>query len=268
MSSIKLRMVSDCHYQLPTVPSRCSTCGNSAGPTSPPCDRRSSTSKSDSNSFSAEKGTRHVLETIRSIPSHRHWTPTCRRYSSPRTITGHPNQCYPVKMDLAPVESNVRAHCFLFVHTDTISISLCLVNKTPITVKNDSRPHTPSFTSVEQTLNLSYAPTSSFIDVFHSQTKQIVNAVLLLTRQHDTNDADRLSARLHRSVSPINDKEQMQLVKNVAIAVRDLLQTLDYASASIKAMVSADSRLHHSPSSSFIDSPNNATDISHGSWWL
>jgi ornithine carbamoyltransferase len=29
----------------------------------------------------------------------------------------------------------------------------------------------------------------------------------------------------------------MQLVKNIAIAVRDLLQTLDYAPASIKQMV-------------------------------
>ena len=206
-----------------------------------------------------------MKETIRSNALHRHWTPTCRRCYSRRTITGHPSQCYPVKMDSPPVESNVRPHCF--VHIDETSISLCLVNNHAAAVKTDSRPHTPSFTSVEQRLNLSCSSPSSFIDVFHSQTKQIVNAVLLLTRQNDTNELDSLSARLHRSLSPINDKEQMQLVKNVAIAVRDLLQTLDYAPASIKEMVSADLLLDRSPFSSLIASPNNATGISHGSWW-
>ena len=42
-----------------------------------------------------------------------------------------------------------------------------------------------------------------------------------------------------RPLSPINDKEQIQLVKNIAIAVRDLLQTLDYARLPIKEMVNS-----------------------------
>ena len=75
------------------------------------------------------------------------------------------------------------------------------------------------------------------IDLFHSQTKQIVNAVLILTRRQDIDTNQNFSSRFDRSLSPRNDKEQMQLVKNVAIAVRDLLQTLDYAPASIKQLV-------------------------------
>ncbi len=73
------------------------------------------------------------------------------------------------------------------------------------------------------------------IDLFHSQTKRIVSAVLTLTRQHEIDN--NLSSKHIHSLSPINDREQMQLVKNIAIAVRDLLQTLDYAPVSIKEMV-------------------------------
>ena len=80
-------------------------------------------------------------------------------------------------------------------------------------------------------------PSSLLIDLFHSQTKQIVSAVLALTRQHEMDDNNRLSTQRNRPLSPMDDKEQMQLVKNIAIAVRDLLQTLDYAPVSIKAMV-------------------------------
>jgi hypothetical protein len=75
------------------------------------------------------------------------------------------------------------------------------------------------------------------IDLFHSQTKQIVSAVLALTRQNEADDTTGPINRHNRPLSPIDDKEQMQLVKNVAIAVRDLLQTLDYAPISIKEMV-------------------------------
>jgi hypothetical protein len=79
---------------------------------------------------------------------------------------------------------------------------------------------------------------SLLVDLFHSQTKQIVSAVLVLTRQNEIdNNNNGLSARYNRSLSPINDKQQMQLVKNVAIAVRDLLQTLDYAPTPIKQLV-------------------------------
>ena len=73
--------------------------------------------------------------------------------------------------------------------------------------------------------------------MFHSQTKQIVGAVLALTRQHETDSDSGISSIYHRPVSPIDDREQMQLVKNIAVAVRDLLQTLDYAPISIKEMV-------------------------------
>jgi hypothetical protein len=58
-----------------------------------------------------------------------------------------------------------------------------------------------------------------------------------LTRQNEFDNNNSLSSRFTRPLSPINDKEQMQLVKNIAIAVRDLLQTLDYAPATIKEMV-------------------------------
>ena len=76
------------------------------------------------------------------------------------------------------------------------------------------------------------------LDLFHSQTKQIVHAVLALTRQHEMDDHSGSITKSNRPLSPIDDKEQMQLVKNVAIAVRDLLQTLDYAPPVIKQMVS------------------------------
>jgi len=77
--------------------------------------------------------------------------------------------------------------------------------------------------------------TSLLIDLFHSQTKQIVTAVIALTNQNETNNNNKPSS--------INDKEQMQLVKNVAIAVRDLLQTLDYAPAPIKEL--SEQRYNH-----------------------
>lgn len=78
---------------------------------------------------------------------------------------------------------------------------------------------------------------STLIDLFHSQTKQIVNAVLVLTRHNETDNNNRMVSRFNRPLSPTTDKEQMQLVKNIAIAVRDLLQTLDYAPIAIKEMV-------------------------------
>jgi NADPH-dependent curcumin reductase CurA len=78
---------------------------------------------------------------------------------------------------------------------------------------------------------------SLLIDLFHSQTKQIVSAVLALTRQNESDNDNGISSRYNRPLSPINDKEQMQLVKNIAIAVRDLLQTLDYAPTPVKEMV-------------------------------
>ena len=82
--------------------------------------------------------------------------------------------------------------------------------------------------------------TSSILltDLFHSQTRQIVSAVLALTRQNDIDHSNASAQLSNRPLSPVNEKEQMQLVKNVAIAVRDLLQTLDYAPAPIKTMVS------------------------------
>lgn len=75
------------------------------------------------------------------------------------------------------------------------------------------------------------------LELFHSQTKQIVGAVLVLTRQNETDSDSGISSIYQRPSSPINDREQMQLVKNIAVAVRDLLQTLDYAPNSIKEMV-------------------------------
>ena len=78
----------------------------------------------------------------------------------------------------------------------------------------------------------------SLIDLFHSQTKQIVSAVLTLTRQNENDESGHLLAsQATRSLSPLDDKQQMELVKNIAIAVRDLLQTLDYAPMRIKEMV-------------------------------
>ena len=74
-------------------------------------------------------------------------------------------------------------------------------------------------------------------DLFHSQTKQIVSAVLALTRQNDIDHSNASAQPFNRPLSPVNEKEQMQLVKNVAITVRDLLQTLDYAPTPIKTMV-------------------------------
>jgi hypothetical protein len=76
------------------------------------------------------------------------------------------------------------------------------------------------------------------IDLFHTQTKKIVGAVLALTRQSESDYDSRISSSTYnRLLSPLNDKELMQLVRNIAIAVRDLLQTLDYAPISIKEMV-------------------------------
>jgi hypothetical protein len=98
---------------------------------------------------------------------------------------------------------------------------------------------TPSFDSTDRNLKSSKNQNHQsklLIELFHSQTKQIVSAVLALTRQNET-DSDSGISTSHRPPSPINDKEQMQLVKNIAIAVRDLLQTLDYAPTSIKQMV-------------------------------
>ncbi|CAF3463646.1 unnamed protein product, partial [Rotaria sp. Silwood2] len=70
---------------------------------------------------------------------------------------------------------------------------------------------------------------SSLINLFRSQTKQIITAVLKLTRQSETDYNSGIPITYNRPLSPIKDREQMQLVKNIAIAVRDLLQTLDYA---------------------------------------
>ncbi|CAF5061850.1 unnamed protein product [Rotaria magnacalcarata] len=84
---------------------------------------------------------------------------------------------------------------------------------------------------------------SVLLDLFHSQTKQIVNAVLILTRQNEPDNNNGLQLRFNRPMSPTDDKEQMQLVKNIAIAVRDLLQTLDYAPTSIKEM--SEQRYNH-----------------------
>ncbi|CAF4898002.1 unnamed protein product, partial [Rotaria socialis] len=58
----------------------------------------------------------------------------------------------------------------------------------------------------------------------------------MLTRQNEPDNNNGLQLRFNRPMSPTTDKEQMQLVKNIAIAVRDLLQTLDYAPISIKEM--------------------------------
>ncbi|CAF4763102.1 unnamed protein product, partial [Rotaria sp. Silwood2] len=77
---------------------------------------------------------------------------------------------------------------------------------------------------------------SSLINLFRSQTKQIITAVLKLTRQSETDYNSGIPITYNRPLSPIKDREQMQLVKNIAIAVRDLLQTLDYAPLSIKEM--------------------------------
>ncbi len=92
---------------------------------------------------------------------------------------------------------------------------------------------------VKSTKSKEQSSTSSslLVDLFYSQTKQIVNAVLVLTRQYEIDNNNGISSKKTRPLSPITDKEQMQLVRNIAISVRDLLQTLDYAPASIKEMV-------------------------------
>ncbi|CAF3391796.1 unnamed protein product [Rotaria sp. Silwood1] len=77
----------------------------------------------------------------------------------------------------------------------------------------------------------------SLMNLFRSQTKQIISAVLKLTRQSETDYNNGIPITYNRPLPPINDREQMQLVKNIAVAVRDLLQTLDYAPLSIKEMV-------------------------------
>ena len=71
----------------------------------------------------------------------------------------------------------------------------------------------------------------------HSQTKHIIDAVLVLTRQNEIDYNNGTNLRYSRPLSPINDKQQMQLVKNIAIAVRDLLQTIDRSPIFIKEMV-------------------------------
>ncbi|CAF1242738.1 unnamed protein product [Adineta steineri] len=86
-------------------------------------------------------------------------------------------------------------------------------------------------------------PSSLLVDLFHSQTKQIVGAVLALTRQYEMSHNNGNLSKNNRPLSPISDKEQMQLVRNIAIAVRDLLQTLDYAPTSIKQM--SEQRYNH-----------------------
>ena len=105
-----------------------------------------------------------------------------------------------------------------------------------------SSPSTSSFDnndSSDTTVASGIRSSSLLIDLFQSQTDQIVNAVLKLTRQNDLNDNDRLlrSSFEHLSLTSFNDREEMQLVKNIAIAVRDLLQTLEYAPSLIKEMV-------------------------------
>jgi hypothetical protein len=127
-----------------------------------------------------------------------------------------------------------------------------LVNKTG-TGRSESSHHLQYRTTTEQTVSSSTSFDTSdntlksskpkdhhsklLLELFRSQTKQIVNTVLILTRQTETDYDSGTSSTYNRSLSPINNKEQMQLVKNIAIAVRDLLQTLDYAPASIKSMV-------------------------------
>jgi len=58
-----------------------------------------------------------------------------------------------------------------------------------------------------------------------------------LTRQNENNSDTESFSNSNHSVAPVNDRQQMQLVKNIAIAVRDLLQTLEHAPISIKEMV-------------------------------
>lgn len=79
----------------------------------------------------------------------------------------------------------------------------------------------------------------TLIDALHAQTKQIVSDVIALNRQNETDDEQILINKANRPSSPIDEKQQMRLVKNVAIAVRDLLQTLDRAPQRIKDMVSS-----------------------------
>ncbi|CAF0758842.1 unnamed protein product [Didymodactylos carnosus] len=92
----------------------------------------------------------------------------------------------------------------------------------------------------KETASRSYIA-ENLIDLFHSQTKQIISTVLTLTRQGDsdeTHDKQQLQA-----TKVYDDKEQMMLVKNIAIAVRDLLQTLDYAPREVKEM--SEQRYNH-----------------------
>ena len=78
---------------------------------------------------------------------------------------------------------------------------------------------------------------SAFIDLCHTQTKQIISAVLALTRQNENDNIHDALLTSNQLLLPMNDKEQMQLVKNVAIVVRDFLQTLDYAPRPVKELV-------------------------------
>ncbi|CAF5017732.1 unnamed protein product [Rotaria magnacalcarata] len=77
---------------------------------------------------------------------------------------------------------------------------------------------------------------SLLMNLLHSQAKNILSAVLVLTRQNEIDYNNETNLRYSRPLSPINDKQQMQLVKNIAVVVRDLLQTIDRAPIFIKEM--------------------------------
>ena len=113
-------------------------------------------------------------------------------------------------------------------------------------------------TTVSSSKSKEQRSSSLLIDLFDSQTKQIVNAVLKLTRQNNIDEDMPLPSFHHLSLSSISEREQMQMVKHVAIAVRDLLQTLDYAPVSIKEMVRDPCRCR-SFFTRLPSSPNNAT---------
>ncbi|CAF0748586.1 unnamed protein product [Didymodactylos carnosus] len=83
--------------------------------------------------------------------------------------------------------------------------------------------------------------TENLIELFHSQTKQIINAVLTLTRQ--TDGVETAYRQQSETTAVYDDKERMMLVRNVAISVRALLQTLDYAPNEVKEM--SEQRYNH-----------------------
>ncbi|CAF4019987.1 unnamed protein product [Rotaria sordida] len=101
---------------------------------------------------------------------------------------------------------------------------------------NTKQFHDKHIKSSSKSKDEHFITSSLLINSFRFQTKQIINTVLKLTRQSETDYKNGIPIIYNRPLSPINDKEQMQLVKNVAVAVRDLLQTLDYAPLSIKEM--------------------------------